>query len=462
MRLVAVSVVKNEADIIEAFVRHTRAWVDHHLIFDHESTDGTRSILRQLQAEGLPLTLFCDDAPGHRQQARSNFLTRLAAEKFGADWIVPLDADEILCGPDRAALEHALARVSAAQPASLPLREYHASTADDSSIANPVLRLTHCQASASPTRKVFVPRALALDPAVSAGKGTHALFRGAVALADQHLPAAFELAHLAQRSPEHQVLRVIRAELQRLSRGRAAAGLDLHYRLGYQLLTEDPALFFATTGAPVATDVQRPIPYRGTPLRYPPASDGWTRVARALLPYLEQLAVSHGRLADAAGFDVASPTATDTVIRELPSAATIPPVQAGSAAAFNGFQPLSGWGDAEGPVPEAFLPRFHWGYAPTTELRVTADPGGACHLIADVLTYSEDQAVTVELNGQPVLEHTFGRINQKETIAAPLALAPGDNVLRFRYRHGLVAPHDPRKLAVIFLSLRVVPTFASG
>ena len=42
MRLVAVSIVKNEADIIEAFVRHTLAWVDHHLVFDHDSTDGTR------------------------------------------------------------------------------------------------------------------------------------------------------------------------------------------------------------------------------------------------------------------------------------------------------------------------------------------------------------------------------------------------------------------------------------
>ena len=462
MRLVAVSVVQNEADIIEAFVRHTRAWVDHHLIFDHESTDGTRSILRQLQAEGLPLTLFCDDAPGHRQQARSNHLTRLAAETYGADWILPLDADEILCGPDRPTLEQILARLADSQPASLPLHEYHASTADDPSIANPILRLTHCQASASPTRKLFIPRPLALDPAVSAGKGTHTLFRNAVALADQRLPDMFFLAHLAQRSPEHQVLRVIRAELQRLSRGRAAAGLDLHYRLGYQLLAEDPALFFATAGAPVATDVQRPIPYRGTPLRYPPAADSWPRVARALLPYLEHLATSHGQLADAVGFDVASPTAIDTVIRELPAAATIPPVQAGSAAAFSGFHPLSGWGDAEGPVPEAFLPRFHWGFAPATELQITADPSGACHLIADVLTYSEDQVVTVELNGQPVLEHTFGRINQKETITAALSPAPGDNVLRFRYRHGLVAPHDPRKLAVIFLSLRVVPTVASG
>lgn len=462
MRLVAVSVVKNEADIIEAFVRHTQAWVDHHLVFDHESSDGTRTILRQLQAEGVPLTLFCDDAPGHRQQARSNFLTRLAAEKFGADWILPLDADEILCGSDRAALEHALARVSAAQPASLPLREYHASTADDASIANPVLRLTHCQASTSPTRKVFVPRALALDPAVSAGKGTHALFRGAVALADQHLPAVFELAHLAQRSPEHQVLRVIRAELQRLSRGRAAAGLDLHYRLGYQLLAEDPALFFATACAPVPSDVQRPIAYRGTPLRYPPASDGWTRVARALLPYLEQLAVSHGRLADAAGFDVANPAETDTSIRELPAMATLPPVQVGSDAAFVGFQAVHGWGDTEGPVPEAFLPRFHWGFAPTTTLRITAAQAGAARLVAEVLTYSEGQVVTVELNGQSVLEHTFGRINQKETISADLHLGSGENTLSFHYRHGLVAPHDPRKLAVIFLSLRVAPSGATG
>jgi len=462
MRLVAVSIVKNEADIIEAFVRHTRAWVDHHLVFDHESSDGTRAILHHLQAEGLPLTLYADDSPGHRQQARSNYLTRLAAGKYGADWILPLDADEILVGPDRGALDQALARVSAAQPASLPLREYHASTADDPTITNPVLRLTHCQPSPSPTRKVFVPRALALDPAVSAGKGTHALFRGAIALSDARMPAAFELAHLAQRSPEHQVLRVVRAELQRLSRGQAAAGLDLHYRLGYQLLAEDPALFFATACAPVASDVRQPIAYRGARLRYPPTADGWTRVARALLPYLEHLATSHGRLADAAGFDVASPTETDTAIRELPAAATVPPAQVGSAAAFVGFQPVLGWGDTEGPVPEAFLPRFHWGYAPTTTLRLPAAQPGAARLIAEILTYSENQIVTVELNGRPVTEHTFGRINQKETISADLPLAPGENTLSFHYRQALVAPHDPRQLAVIFLSLRVAPAGATG
>src|SRR5688572_29754160 len=130
MRLVAVSIVKNEADIIEAFVRHTLAWVDHHLVFDHDSTDGTREILQALQAEGLPLTLFRDDAPGHLQQARSNHLTRLAAESYDADWILPLDTDEVLCGPGRTELEQALQQAGPGQPASLPLLDYCATEED--------------------------------------------------------------------------------------------------------------------------------------------------------------------------------------------------------------------------------------------------------------------------------------------------------------------------------------------
>src|SRR5437868_13045546 len=99
MKLVAVSIVKNEADVIEPFVRHARAWTDHHLVFDHDSTDGTREILGRLIAEGLPLTVFTDTALGNLQQARSNHLTRIAAREFAADWVLPLDADEFISGP---------------------------------------------------------------------------------------------------------------------------------------------------------------------------------------------------------------------------------------------------------------------------------------------------------------------------------------------------------------------------
>lgn len=456
MRLVAVSIVKNEADIIEAFVRHTLAWVDHHLVFDHDSTDGTREILGALQAEGLPLTLFRDDAPGHLQQARSNHLTRLAARQHGAGWILPLDADEILCGPGRAELENALGQTGTGQPASLPLLDYCPTREDDAAEPNPVLRLRHCRAAPSPTRKIFVPHDLALDDGLVAGKGSHALFRGPEALASRPLPAGFHLAHLALRSPQQQLLRVVRAELQRQSRGRAAAGLDVHYRLGYQLLAEDPGLFLATVCPPAAGLRSCPIDYRGGPLRHAVAQD-WSRVARALLPYLEQLATSHGRLADATGFDVAPPDPAGLHIREIPRdelPSGAPPSGAGDA--FGGFTADRGWGPREGPVPEAFLPPFHWGYAPATVLRVDSPGARAAVLFADLLTYCEHQTVELELNGTRLRQHALARPNQRERLAVPLTLRAGRNELVLRYSQDLVTAHDPRRLAVIFLGLRIV------
>ncbi len=454
MRLVAVSVVKNEADIIEAFVRHTLAWTDHHLVFDHDSTDGTREILQALQAAGLPVSVFRDDAQGHLQQARSNHLTRLAAQAHAADWILPLDSDEFLDGPGRAELEAALQHAGSGQAVSLPLLDYCACDSDDPAETNPALRLRHCRPAPSVTRKIFVPRALALDPTLIAGKGSHALYRGNEALASRPLPEVWQLAHFALRSPQQQVLRVVRAELQRLSRGRAAAGLDVHYRLGYQLLAEDPALFLQTVTSPATSLRERPLAYRGGSLRHTTPQD-WSRVTRALLPYLEQLASSHGRLADETGFDVSPAAPADLTMHELTPAAPAP--ERSPTGGFAGFTALSGWGPAEGPVPEAFLPQFHWGYAPDTVLAVDAPIAGIGNFAADLLTYSENQAVTLELNGGKLHQLRFPRTNQRERISVSLPLRAGRNELRLHYTQHLASPHDPRALAVIFLSLRVTP-----
>jgi len=452
MRLVAVSIVKNEADIIEAFVRHTRAWVDHHLVFDHDSTDGTREILAALQREGLQLTLFTDDALGNLQQARSNFLTRLAAQSFAADWILPLDADEILTGPNRADLEKFFTTIGPDQPASLRLLNYYPSTGDDSTEINPVKRLRHCSPSASQTKKIIIPRPLALDGQVSAGKGSHALQRGPAPISDQPLPGSFHLAHMALRSPQHQVLRVVLAELQKVSRGRVHAGLDTHYRLGFQLLAEDPDLFFATIGQPATQLRLLPIAYLGTPLLYSSQAAGWNRIARALLPFLDKLAASHGRLVD--GEKTVAETATK--IRELSSADIPAPAAGSSRENFSGFAPLSGWGVQEGPVPEAFLPPFHWGFAPVTQLAIESPAGQPASLVADVLTYTENQSFTIELNGLAAGTHRFARTNHKERLVVPLALRSGRNEVTLRYSQSLVTDYDPRKLAVIFLTLRIL------
>ncbi len=249
------------------------------------------------------------------------------------------------------------------------------------------------------------------------------------------------------------MLRVVLAELQKLSHGSAHAGVDTHYRLGFQLLAENPDLFFATTRQEPASLLHQPIAYRGTPLRYSGTTSGWNRVARALLPYLEKLAVSHGRLVDGTPGETA--TSTAPVIRELPFSATAEGVP--TTAAFRGFTALEGWGHEEGPIAAPFLPVFHWGYAPQTRLAVESVAGGEARFAADVLTYSENQVIILELNGTEVSRLALPRINQKERWTVTLLLRAGRNELTLRYEQSLVTDHDPRKLAAIFLSLRVLP-----
>ncbi|HWA26120.1 MAG TPA: glycosyltransferase family 2 protein [Lacunisphaera sp.] len=445
----AVALVKNEADVVEAFVRHTLAWVDHLLVLDHDSTDGTREILRALRREGLPLQLFTDDALGYLQEFRTTHLARLAAREAAADWVLPLDADEFLCGPDRAALEAELAAARPGHSRSLPLLNYLFTEADPADEANPALRLRHCQPQPSTTRKVMIPADLARSDDVVVTMGNHVLVRDGQPLPDQPLPADFYLAHLALRSAEHQVLRVVVPQLQKFSEGLAHSDIGTHNRLGFQLLAEDPDLFFAATRRPARDLPARAVPYRGGTLRYSAGRGGWQRLARALVPYLERLALSHGRLAATAG--AASPE-SNPVIRELDDSA-----DPGLAApGFSGFTATAGFGPPEGPVPEAFLPVFHWGYAPATTLAIETAVAGPGRLVADLLTYSAGQTLTIALNGTILHEQGVPRINQKERLAVDLPLRPGRNELTIGYREALATERDPRRLAVIYLSLHVL------
>ena len=88
-----VSMVRNEQDVIEAFVRHHAPQVDGLLIADNLSDDHTRAILDDL-ADEFPLTVVDDPDPAYRQSEKMTALAQRARVEFGAGWIVPADADE--------------------------------------------------------------------------------------------------------------------------------------------------------------------------------------------------------------------------------------------------------------------------------------------------------------------------------------------------------------------------------
>ena len=95
-KVVLVTMVKNEADIIESFVRHSLTFADEIIVANHMSTDRTREILTSLLQEGLPLTIH----DLHEVElAHGVVMTRLmweAIEEHGADIVLPTDADEFL------------------------------------------------------------------------------------------------------------------------------------------------------------------------------------------------------------------------------------------------------------------------------------------------------------------------------------------------------------------------------
>ena len=109
MKFWGVAMVRDEADIIEAFVRHNLTVVDGLAIVDHGSSDGTAEILAALVAEGLPLRTTVDASSDFRQSAVVTRLARAVFADCDPDYIFLLDADEFLKVPSRARLEARLA-----------------------------------------------------------------------------------------------------------------------------------------------------------------------------------------------------------------------------------------------------------------------------------------------------------------------------------------------------------------
>jgi len=62
MKIVGISMIGNDADIVEPFVRHNLGLFEHLVVIVHCARDGTGEILNALQGEGLSLTLVIDDA----------------------------------------------------------------------------------------------------------------------------------------------------------------------------------------------------------------------------------------------------------------------------------------------------------------------------------------------------------------------------------------------------------------
>ena len=110
--IVGIACVRDEADIIESFVRHNLLFVDRLYVVDNLSSDATEKILLALRDEGLPLRLYSSKDITHQQESIiASILNSLANAERSIEFSVLLDADEFIAAESRESFLHELRTV---------------------------------------------------------------------------------------------------------------------------------------------------------------------------------------------------------------------------------------------------------------------------------------------------------------------------------------------------------------
>ena len=105
MRLYALTLVKDEADVIGQAIRHAATFCDRVAVLDNGSSDDTWSIIEEIAKE-LPDVVIpwgVEERPFERRM-RGLMYDELRHELEPDDWFMQLDADEFLMGDPRPAL----------------------------------------------------------------------------------------------------------------------------------------------------------------------------------------------------------------------------------------------------------------------------------------------------------------------------------------------------------------------
>ncbi len=115
IKIALVSVVKNEArDIAEWLAYHLALGFDRILVYDHQSTDQTASIVDKFAAHfPVERVAFAESKPSYQALA---FVQAAKFHTKDCDWLLACDADEFLSGENPASLKEFLA----SQPPELP------------------------------------------------------------------------------------------------------------------------------------------------------------------------------------------------------------------------------------------------------------------------------------------------------------------------------------------------------
>jgi len=175
VKLVQTLLVRDEADIVDAQIRHhLNVGVDFVIATDHESVDGTTDILEAFVHDGclrrIAVSGEMHDGPWRTRMAR------LAADEYAADWVINTDADEFWL-PRRSTLKELFAAIPEPYGVIFALSRHFAPLPEDdvTFVERMTVRVTPPVAINDPTSpyRPHLKVAHRADPSITISHGAH-------------------------------------------------------------------------------------------------------------------------------------------------------------------------------------------------------------------------------------------------------------------------------------------------
>lgn len=176
-KIFSISMMKNEVDIIETFIRYHAYILDGMVILDNGSTDGTVDIISKLISEGLPVYLLFDNNPAYNQSEITTGLFYETMNKFNPDFILPLDVDEFITSPDHTDIRYFIDnKLSEDKLSFLSWITYVPNEDDNHSEINVLKRLRYRRSEQNNCdEKVIIPIAIGSKYKIKIKQGNHDL-----------------------------------------------------------------------------------------------------------------------------------------------------------------------------------------------------------------------------------------------------------------------------------------------
>jgi len=278
MKIASISTTKNECDVIEAFVRHNARFCDKFFFID-ESVDQTRTILKALQEEGFDITIFGSTSAVYEQRALITSVLRHIHSLDEIDWVVLLDADEILPDVPRSEFEYWLGVVQPNTLAAMAWQTYVPINQDFYEVNDPLVECflpRNSEGPQPPIFKICVPKLLFGSASIDPGNHGARDVVSSVQIPTVMLP--LRLGHFPVRTVEQiTVKNIVAAHVTSMKEGKTAIEGWHVYQSLEQMRTNDFSVSYADlltvalNYAVADTQIRLEVDQNAKPIRAEPA-----------------------------------------------------------------------------------------------------------------------------------------------------------------------------------------------